>query len=127
MKKRYLVGGVILAIAVGYLFYLSFGSSVIYYVTVSELVESGAETYDTNIRVVGKVADGSIEWNAEELEVRFTVVQSNATLPVIYKGTKPSGFKEGADILVEGKYHSDKVFRASKLLMRCPSKYKPQE
>ena len=127
MKKRYLVGGVIVVLAVGYLLYISFGSAVTYYVTVNELLEKGYETYDTNIRVRGKVVDGSIEWNAKKLELRFAIAEGSATLPVIYKGAKPDGFKAGADIVVEGKYHSDKVFRASTILMKCPSKYVPEE
>ena len=127
MKKRYLVGGVILVLAVGWLLYTSFGSSVTYYVTISELLDKGYETCDTNIRVAGKVADDSIKWNAKEIELEFAVVQGDDTLRVIYKGIKPDGFKVGSDIMVEGTYHSDKIFRASSILMRCPSKYIPEE
>lgn len=127
MRKRYLIGGVILIAAVGYLLYMALGSSTIYYVTVSELLDKGQDTYETSIRVAGRVADGSIEWNAKELELKFTVVEGGASLPVIYEGARPDGFKAGADIVVEGKYHSDKIFRASSILIKCPSKYVPEE
>ena len=82
---------------------------------------------DKAVKVRGKVVDGSIEWKAKKLELRFAIAEGSATLPVIYKGAKPDGFKAGADIVVEGKYHSDKVFRASTILMKCPSKYVPEE
>ena len=127
MKKRYIVGGVIVVLAVGYLLYMSLSSAVTYYVTVSELLEKGYEAYDADIRVRGKVADGSIEWDAKKLELRFALAEGGSTLPVIYEGVKPDGFKAGSDILVEGKYHSDKVFRANTILMKCPSKYVPEE
>lgn len=127
MRKRYLIGGVILIAAVGYLLYMALGSSTIYYVTVSELLDKGQDTYETSIRVAGRVADGSIEWNAKELELKFTVVEGGASLPVIYEGARPDGFKAGADIVVEGKYHSNKIFRASSILIKCPSKYVPEE
>ena len=127
MKKRYLIGGVILVAAVGYLIYMALSSSAIYYVTVSELLDKGSDTYDTNIRVTGKVTEGSIEWDAETLELRFSVVEGNASLPVIYKGARPDGFKAGADIMVEGRYHSDRIFRADSILLKCPSKYVPEE
>jgi cytochrome c-type biogenesis protein CcmE len=127
IKKRYLIGGIILVAVVGYLLYMSLGSSVMYYVTVGELLNGGYGAYDTDIRVTGRIASGSIEWNAEELELEFDVIEGNATLPVIYNGAIPDGFTSGADVLVEGRYHPDEVFRASAILMKCPSKYEPEE
>jgi len=127
MKKRYLVGTIILVLVVGYLFYLSLGSSVSYYVTVSEFFFKGTELYDTNVRVAGKIADSPIEWNADDLKLRFTITEGGDNMTVIYQGAKPTGFKISSSILVEGKYHSDGVFRASQLIMKCPSKYEPEE
>ena len=127
VKKRYLIGGIIIIAIVGYLLYMSLGSSVMYYVTVGELLSGGYGDYDTDIRVTGKIANGSIQWDAEGLELEFDVVEGNATLPVIYNGSMPDGFTDGADVLVEGRYHPDEVFRASTILMRCPSKYEPEE
>lgn len=127
MKKRYLIGGLILVIVVGYLFYLSFSSSVSYYFTVSEFLARGTELHDTNVRVAGKIAADPIEWNAEDLELRFVVTEGGEAITVIYHGAKPSGFKAGSNILVEGKFHSDGIFRASQLIMKCPSKYEIEE
>jgi cytochrome c-type biogenesis protein CcmE len=127
IKKRYLFGGIILVAVVGYLLYMSLGSSVMYYVTVGELLNGGYKTYDTDIRVTGKIANGSIEWDAAELKLEFDVIEGNASLPVIYNGAMPDGFTSGADVLVEGRYHPDEIFRASTILMKCPSKYEPEE
>jgi cytochrome c-type biogenesis protein CcmE len=44
-------------------------------------------------------------------------------MPVVYKGAEPAGFKEDSNLLVEGKYDSDGVFRATQLILKCPSKY----
>jgi cytochrome c-type biogenesis protein CcmE len=123
MKKRYLIGAGILVIVVAYLIYLSFGSSVSYYVTVSEFFAEDTELYDTNIRVAGRIADSPIDWNAEEVELGFTITEGGEAMRVIYEGAKPSGFKAGSNILVEGRYHSDGIFRASQLIMKCSSKY----
>ena len=127
MKKRYLIGGLILIIVVAYLIYLSFGSSVSYYVTVSEFFARGTELHDTNVRVAGKVADSPVDWNAQDLEFRFTITEGGDTMTVIYQGAKPSGFKAASSILVEGKYDSDGIFRASQLILKCPSKYEALE
>jgi cytochrome c-type biogenesis protein CcmE len=123
MKKKYLIGVAILLLVIGYLLYLSFGSSVSYYLTVSELLAEGVELYDTNVRVAGQIAEGPVDWNPEKLELRFNITEGGQTLSVIYEGAKPSGFQEGASILVEGKYNPDGIFRASQLIMKCPSKY----
>ena len=127
MKKRYLIGGGILVVVVAYLLYLSFGTSVSYYVTVSEFLDKDAELHDATVRVAGKIADNPIEWNAEDLELRFDITEGGHVLTVVYKGTKPGGFKEGSNILVEGNYQSDEIFHASQLIMKCPSKYEPIE
>ena len=127
MKKRYLIGGGILVAVVVYLLYLSFGSSVSYYVTVSEFFVRGTELHDTNIRVAGKIADSPVDWDAQDLELRFTITEGGDTMAVVYQGAKPSAFKAGSNILVEGKYHSDGIFQASQLLLKCPSKYEPED
>ena len=127
MKRRYLVGVIILVLVVGYLFYLSFGSSVSYYVTVSEFFAKGTELYDTNIRIAGKIADNSIDWDAQDLKLRFAITEGGKNMPVMYHGAQPSGFQAGSDILVEGKYSSDGIFQASQLIMKCPSKYEIKE
>lgn len=127
MRKRYLVGGGILVAAVGFLIYTSLGSSVSYYLTVSELLDKDGELYDTKVRVIGQIVSESIEWDAEELELRFNIAEGGNTLPVIYHGARPSGFKDGANLLVEGEYRSNGIFHASVLIMKCPSKYEPVE
>ena len=127
MKKKYLIGGIILVLVTGYLLYLSFGSSVSYYVTVSEFYAEGTALYDTKVRVAGRIADSPVDWSAEDLELRFDITEGGQSLPVIYEGAKPSGFQAGGSILVEGKCNPDGIFRASQLIMKCPSKYEPEE
>ena len=124
MKKRYVFGGIILVAAVGYLIYVALGSSTVY--TVSELLDRGSDVYDTDVSIVGKVEDG-YTWDAGEIELRFVVTEGNESLPVIYEDIKPDGFKAGADVMVGGIYHADKILRADSILLKCPSKYVPKE
>ena len=123
MRKKYIIGGIIVLIAVIYLLYLSFGSSVSYYVTVSEFFDRTEELVDTDVRVAGNVANTAIEWNADELELVFTLTEGGEYMSVVYDGVKPSGFKAGSTILVEGRYDADGVFRARQIILKCPSKY----
>jgi len=127
LRKRYVIGGSILVLAVAALISVSLSSSLSYYLTVSELLDRESEFYDTSVRVIGKVSDDAIEWNPDTLELRFTITEGASSLPVVYEGAKPSGLQVNSDILAEGKYHLDGVFRANTLIMKCPSKYEPEE
>jgi len=127
LRKRYIVGGGLLVLAIAALISVSLSNSLSYYLTVSELVDRESEFFDTSLRVIGKVSDDGIEWSPDTLELRFTITEGACSLPVIYEGAKPSGFQVSSDILAEGKHHSDGVFRASTLIMKCPSKYEPEE
>ena len=104
---------------------MSFGNAVSYYVTVSEFYDREAELQDINVRVAGKILESPIDWDAEDLDLRFTITEGGDTMAVVYDGVKPSAFKPSSNILVEGKYHSDGIFRASQLILKCPSKYEP--
>ncbi len=123
MKKKYVIGGAIVLAAVIYLLFLIINDSTSYYLKVSEFYDRIDEFQDSNLRIAGKVADNSIEWNAEELDLRFTITEGGEHMPVIYNGSQPNGFQAGANLLVEGNYGSDSKFHASQLILRCSSKY----
>lgn len=127
MRKRLIIGGIIVLIAVIYLLYLSLSSAVAYYVTVSELYDREAELQDAGIRVAGKITESPVLWDAEALELKFIITEGGETLPVVYNGPQPAGLKSGSNLLVEGKYGSDGVFHATRLIIKCPSKYESIE
>ena len=123
MKKKFIIGGVILVAVVVYLLFIGTGSQVSYYLTVSELETSGPEVADTPVRVAGRIAEGSVVWDAPALELKFDVIEGEHRLPVVYHGAMPAGFAGGDEILVEGKYREGEPFEATQLVTRCPSKY----
>jgi cytochrome c-type biogenesis protein CcmE len=123
MKKKYIIGGVIVLAALVYLLVIVIGDSTSYYLSVSEFHDRIDEFEDSNLRIAGAIAEDSIEWEAEILELRFTMTEGGKTLPVIYNGSQPNGFKAGSNLLAEGKYNTDGTFHAAQLIMRCSSKY----
>jgi len=60
-KKRFLIGGIIVFLAIGCLVFMAFQGSVTYYYTVSELMEQGSSIYDQNVRVKGQITPDSVE------------------------------------------------------------------
>jgi len=125
--RRFLISGIILFLAIGYLGYIGFQSSATYYYTVSELLQQGAPAHGENVRVNGQVAPDSIEREAGGLKLRFTIIDGEESLPVIYQGIVPDAFKAGSDIVIEGLLDSAGICQANSILTKCPSKYVPKE
>lgn len=126
-KKKFLIGGVIVFLAIGYLGYIGFKGSATYYYTVSELVEQKGSLQDNNVRIAGQVATDSVEKEQGSFTLRFTIIDGENTLPVAYNGVVPDTFKAGSDIVVEGHLNSEGVFQANTILTKCPSKYAPKK
>jgi len=124
-QKKFLIGGVIIFLAIGYLAYTGFQSSATYYYTINELQSQKNTVQSNNVRVTGQVASESIQTETATLTMKFTIVDGPASLPVIYKGAVPDTFKAGIDVVVEGRLENDGIFRASNILTKCPSKYEP--
>lgn len=127
VKGKFVIGGLILVIAMGYLFYVLLDNSLSYYVTVSELLEDGSNKYGESVRVGGTIAEGSLEWDPAKPELRFALIDEGARLPIFYEGVMPDSFAAGKDIVIEGKYNPDGIFYAQDLILKCPSKYDPRD
>ena len=126
-KKKFLIGGVILVCALGYLLYLGFGSTTAYYSTVSELLDAGESIYGQDIRVNGVVVTGSIVSDPVALDYEFAIGDEAGELTIVYHGVMPDGFEEGADLVAQGKIEADGILYATTILAKCPSKYEPEE
>jgi cytochrome c-type biogenesis protein CcmE len=127
MRKRYLIGGGILLVAVALLIYAGVQCFGVYMVSVDEFLAGDDIDYDSSVRVAGQVADDSISWDAESLELRFTVTYESASMPVLYRGARPSGLQDGSGVVVEGKYRPSGVFEADQIILKCSSKYEVLE
>ncbi len=121
--KRKLILITVLAMSViGYLVYAGIRDTMLYYLTVSELIQQGAQSSNGGVRVGGKVIEGSVIWDPKDLSLRFIIRDDRATLPVVYQGVVPDSFKQGRKVIVEGIY-ADGVFTASQIMPTCASKY----
>ena len=121
LPARFLVGGAVLLLAVAYLVYLSLSSATVYYYTVAEVQAQRQALGSRLVRVSGTVAPGSIA--RDEARLRFDVSDAVGRLPVVYGGIVPDIFSEEVEVVVEGRYGEDGVFRATSLLTKCPSRF----
>lgn len=122
-NKKVTVGVFIVIIVVGYLLYSGFKGSMVYYYNVGEIMGQKDSLLNKGIRMSGKVLEGSINYDSRSLQLDFIVSEEGAQIPVRYQGVVPDSFKEGQEVILEGKLRSTGVFEATDILTRCPSKY----
>jgi cytochrome c-type biogenesis protein CcmE len=130
-KKRFLIGAVVIAVAVSYLVYAGIRETSVYYLTIEEFDAQKDALVGRRVRVSGHVQKGTVDWDVGKLELRFGLGgppekadgTGRAPLPVEFKGIVPDMFGEGRGVIVEGVYRPDNTFAARTLLTSCPSKY----
>ncbi|MEE8413025.1 MAG: cytochrome c maturation protein CcmE, partial [Dehalococcoidales bacterium] len=126
-QKKFLIGGIIIIFALGFLGYTSLVGASIYYYTVGELLEQGRSVYGENVRVNGKVAPGSVEKRSAGSALRFDIIddEGGESLSVVFQGVVPDTFNVDSEVVIEGSLNSGGIFEANILMATCPSKYVP--
>jgi cytochrome c-type biogenesis protein CcmE len=125
MQVRYWVGALLIVAALAYLAVSSANETKVSYVKVSDVMAKPETAGGRGIRIVGYVVPGSIQ-AASAREVRFSVADGADTLRTVYRGVVPDTFKDGAEVVLEGQLGDDRVFAATTLLAKCPSKYESE-
>ena len=128
-KKKFLIGGLAVTLAMGYLGYMGLSSSATYYYTVGEVQQLTSSIYGKTVRVNGVVAPDSVVSETQGTVLKFDIVDAEAgkSLPVIFRGVAPDTFKAGADVVAEGRLTAEGVFQADSIMAKCPSRYEPRE
>ena len=121
-RLKLIIAVVVLTLAVGYLVFSSVQSSSAYYMTISELKAAGPSLENRKVRVAGTLMGDTVQWDARQIRLDFTIADGGGQLPVSYNGARPDMFRDGAETVVEGKY-ANGSFQATNLLLKCPSKY----
>lgn len=122
-KTKFIIGGVIIALAIVYLIYTGVQSTAAYFLTVDELYAKGETIENRTVRVAGKVDAETIDFNNRDLILAFDVTSDTGErLHVVFNGPKPDQMREGAEAIIEGKYDGQ-TFTAQSLLLKCPSRY----
>lgn len=127
---RFFAGLVGVAAVVAYLMWTGISDSMVYYLTPVELIaraEADPAFHDLGVKVGGRVVEGS--WtreNGTRGAHRFLVSDpedSGVTFAVRYDDVVPDTFNDKAEVVVEGRYGADGVFRARSVLTKCGSRF----
>lgn len=129
---RFFVGLVGVAAVVGYLMWTGISSSMVYYLTPVELVarvDADPTFHQVGVKVSGRVVEGSWERGDKGIH-RFTVAdleRAEVLFATEYDGILPDTFNDAAEVVLEGTYGEDGVFRAHTVLTKCGSRYEAAE
>jgi len=126
-KWKFIIGGLVVVLAIGTLAYFALKSNMVYYYTVQELTAKGPSE---NVRVAGDLVNGTLRKGGVGMPIKFEIYDKGApdtTLFVTFTGNVPDTFKDDpanpVEVVVDGDYRSDGTFDANTLLAKCPSKY----
>lgn len=116
-----------LVVLVGAFAYLAYGGmekNLVYFLTPSELVAKGDKAVDRPVRLGGLVVAGSVQWNAELLDLRFRVTDGSKEILVHSSGAPPQMFRAGIGVVVEGKHLRSGVFESHSLMVKHNNEYR---
>ena len=97
-----------------------------YFVTPSDIAAGKAQP-DKAMRLGGMVAKNSLKRDPDGLTVRFTVSDTRAETPVVFRGITPDLFKEGNGVIAEGRLDANGLFVADNILAKHDERYMPPQ
>jgi len=150
-RLKFLVGFLLIAVAVVYLIASSTQAAAQYYLTIDELAAKGDSVRGRDLKISGAVDGETITYDPETLTLRFTIANVPADLDeieaagglaevlhqavsdpdasrlqVVYTGVKPDLLRHEAQAILTGRIGDDGVFQASELLLKCPTRYEEE-
>lgn len=141
-RLKFIVGGVLILAAVAYLIVAGTLNGARYFITVDQVLNN-PEYAGQTVRISGAVIGDSIQYDAENLVMEFTIANipdqyddlaltlheavnnPNAShLAVrIENQVKPDLLQHEAQAILTGTLGEDGVFHATELLLKCPSRF----
>ncbi len=147
-RIKFLIGGLLVVAAIVYLIVSSTQASAQYFLTIKELTDKGSSVIGRNLRISGAVVGDTIQYDAQTLNLTFTVADipgdnkvieaqgglaevlhqavidpNRERMKIVYNGPMPDLLRNEAQAIMTGKLGDDGVFYADELLLKCPTKY----
>ena len=123
IKYKPIIISAVIVLVIGYLIYTGLRDTMVFYLTVSEVLAQPPDDLTQTQKVGGIVAADSVQWEPKTLKLSFKLEDKQANLLVNYSGVVPDSFKPGTEVIVEGTYRGDGKFGATTIMPKCASKY----
>ena len=118
--KFWIGGAIIVAVLAGLILWaMTQPGAASDYITPTELQDAG--TSDGQVQLAGVVKPDSIR--QEGLVTTFVVTDEVTDITVTTDAPMPDAFKDSSEVVAIGTFEGD-TFTASKVLAKCPSKFK---
>ena len=132
IKAGVIIGAFLVFLAVSVIRTIDSGvGTYAYFETVSECalgLADGRIRLGDGVRIHGNVEVGSIQRDLDDLSVEFRITDGDAVFAVVYESLDLSDlFKDGADVVVEGRLDDDEIVKATSIMAKCPTKYQAAE
>lgn len=143
-KTKFLLGSFLIVASVATLIYSAVQETSAYFLTMEEYAAAAGDHDGKPLRLAGRVAGDSVDWNPMSLNLAFQMEpippreglhedrpvvalgpDTVRVLEVRYNGIVPDMFAEGRDVIVEGTV-ANGIMEADTLLTTCPSKYEAE-
>ena len=147
-RIKFFIGGGLLLVAVVFIVISATQATADFFMTVEELLNAETDLTGENLRVSGAVLGESIDYDAGNGMLHFTVAHipaeddviekqggleavlhqavinpDSSLLDVVYAGPPPDMLKDEAQAIMTGTLQEDGTFLVEELLLKCPSKY----
>ena len=123
-RKWVLAGGAVIVAVFAWLLFGGLEENVVFFLTPREILAKGPEGVGVPVRLGGQVKPGSVHWDAQTLDLRFTVTDGEREMPVRSTGAPPQMFRDGMGVVVEGRVDAGHVFQASNLMVKHSNEYR---
>ncbi len=124
-SRRIFIGILVLGV-LSLIIFLQTSGNVVYFYTPDEAQAKALDLSKQTIRLGGMVEPGSVQWNAQTLELKFKVTDLKGhTVLAEHRGTPPDMFKEGQGVVVEGRLAANGMsIESKKLMVKHSEEYK---
>jgi cytochrome c-type biogenesis protein CcmE len=125
MKRKWVITGIVGIVAVfAWMMFGGLEKNVIFFLTPQELMAKGSSGVGLPVRLGGQVKPGSVTWDAQTLDLRFTVTDGTKEMLVHSTGAPPQMFRDGMGVIVEGRVGSSGMFETTNLMVKHSNEYR---
>ena len=129
-RTRFIIVAAVVVLGLGFMIWAAFGENTRYFLTVSEFNDRSEIQDGQMVRVSGKLVEGTFNRGGKSTVSQFQLTDKEgansgtALLQASYEGVLPDlFFNPHSEIILEGSYTAEGIFRADEILVKCPSKY----
>ncbi|MDB5037579.1 MAG: ccmE [Bacteriovoracaceae bacterium] len=121
IRWGWIVAGLVVVAMIAFFFLNGVEGNIQYYMTASEYKQQQPKYEGKKLKLAGRVKLGSLKSVGEKYD--FVIEDLGKEISVTYLGQAPDTFKDGSDVVVEGRGRLDDKFEAISLMAKCASKY----